>query len=55
MDEIEFKQAYNDLVTRINTEAMPVEVRPTLNLMLQMIWELHERLLELQIEEDDDE
>ena len=55
MDEIKFKKAYNDLVTRINAESMPVEVRPTLNLMLQMIWELHERLLEMQMEEDDEE
>lgn len=55
MDEIEFKRAYNDLVTRINDPSMPAEVRPTLNLMLQMMWTLHERIQEMQLEEDDDE
>lgn len=54
MDEIEMKQTYNQCVTLVN-ENNPLSTRQALNLMLQMIWECHERILEMQIEEDDDE
>lgn len=53
MDEIEMKQVYNQCVTDIQeAPELSAKTRKTLNNMLQMIWELHERLLEMQIEED---
>ena len=56
MDEIEMKQTYNQCVTDIQeAPELSAKTRTTLNNMLQMIWELHERLLEMQVEEDDDE
>lgn len=56
MDEIEMKQVYNQCVTDIQeAPELSAKTRKTLNNMLQMIWELHERLLEMQLEEDDDE
>lgn len=56
MDEIEMKQVYNQCVTDIQeAPELSAKTRKTLNNMLQMIWECHERILEMQIEEDDDE
>lgn len=54
MDEIELKQTYNECVTLINTDN-PLNFKRALNLMLQMIWQLHENIQEMQVEEDDDE
>jgi hypothetical protein len=54
MDEIEFKQLYNhacDAVDRINAP----EIKTAMLSVLQLVWDVHERLVEMQVEEDDDE
>lgn len=60
MDEIEMKKAYNDCVNMIGS--VPIteggvgqNITRSMFLMLMMIWECHERILEMQVEEDDDE
>jgi hypothetical protein len=56
MDEIEMRQSYNEAVKLINDVAVPgYDLRKALNLMLQMIWDVHERLVDMQMEEEDDE
>ncbi len=54
MDEIEFKRFYNyacDACDRINEP----EIKSAVMSVLQLVYDVHERLIEMQVEEDDDE
>ncbi len=54
MDEIEFKQAYNKVCDHIDRVTAP-ETKQALLYLLELVWDVHERLVEMQVEEDDDE
>jgi hypothetical protein len=59
MDEIEFKQTYDQCVNLINhgpEDGSKTRAQKALNHMLSMIWQLHEDVQEIQLAfEDDDE
>jgi len=54
MDEIEFKQLYNHTCDMIDKLTDPDTKRVAL-CCLQMLWDIHARLIDMQLEEDDEE
>jgi len=56
MDEIEFKQLYNHACDLVDGSKHDVEMaKSAMMTILQLVWDVHERVTEMQIEEDDDE
>ena len=54
MDEVEFKRFYNHACNMADKITEP-DTKSAIMCVLQLVWDVHERLVDMQLEEDDDE